>query len=334
VVLQIKNILTGLALLCMAISLSACGSNDGGSEVEQDKAAVSANEGSGKASMSATKLVTDAYDKKVEIPSSPKRIVYTDNTVGDILLFGIHPVGLIQDGLQYSVYRDEVKDVADVSWPPNTEKLIELEPDLIITSMTDAKQIDAMSKVAPVIQTNEWDPMPVRVKRIGDWLGYEKEADEFLAKHEKNTNEMWDSLLKHGTIQSGETASVFQYMLGQRRLSVYTTAYLPSFVYHEKGFKPTEAIQKLIDDPDNYGYADISVELLPKMAGDRIFIVYFDGPELDAVKEMINEPIWRDLPAVKAGKVYFVNGGLGITTDPLAREALIKELPVLLGDRS
>jgi iron complex transport system substrate-binding protein len=334
-VIQSKNIWKGLAVLCMAVGLSACGSNDGGSEAQSTNIApAAANQGSGQENVSATKFVTDAYDKQVEIPSSPKRIVYTDNTVGDLLLFGVKPIGLIQDGLEYAVYRDEVKDAADVGWPPSTEKLIELEPDLIITSMTDAQQLDTMGKIAPVIQTNEWDSMPVRVKRIGDWLGFEKEADEFLAKHEANINEMWDSLLQKGTIKSGETASVFQYMLGQKRLSVYTTSYLPTFVYHEKGFKPTPGIQELIDDPENYGYSDISAELLPIMAGDRIFIVYFDGPELDMVKQMIKEPIWRDLPAVKAGKVYFVNGGLGITTDPLAREALIKQFPVMLGGQS
>ncbi|MFF2910321.1 ABC transporter substrate-binding protein [Paenibacillus sp. NPDC057934] len=336
-VIQSKNILKGLAVLCIAMALSACGNSGGGSEPKAEStntAAAVTNQGSEQKNVSATKFVTDAYDKQVEIPSSPKRIVYTDNTVGDILLYGVKPVGLIQEGLQYAVYRDEVKDVADVGWPPSTEKLIELEPDLIITSMTDAQQLDVMRKIAPVIQTNEWDPMPVRVKRIGDWLGFENQADEFLAKHEADINDMWDSLLQKGTIQSGETASVFQYMLGQKRLSVYTTSYLPTFVYHEKGFKPTAGIQKLIDDPENYGYSDISAEVLPNIAGDRIFIVYFDGPELEAVKQMIKESIWKDLPAVKAGKVYFVNGGLGITTDPLAREELIKQLPIMLGGQS
>ncbi|MFK4345141.1 MULTISPECIES: ABC transporter substrate-binding protein [unclassified Paenibacillus] len=314
---------TTFFILCLLILVTtACSSPSAPSEKKSATA--------GQTEETGTHIVTDAYGKQVEIPKSPKRIVYTDNTVGDLLLFGIKPVGLVQGGLQYSVYKDEVKDIADISWPPNMEKLIELKPDLIITSTTDEKYNATLSKIAPVILTNEWDPMPVRIKRIGDWFGYEKQAEDFLTRHNADIVKMWKAMQLDGTIKKGETASVYQYMVGQKRLSVYTTSYLTTFVYHKEGFQPTPAIQKMIENPDDYGYANISAELLPKISGDRIFIVYFDDAELAEVKNMIKGPIWSSLPAIKADKVYFIHGGLGITTDPLAREELIKELPVIL----
>ncbi|MDT9721870.1 ABC transporter substrate-binding protein [Paenibacillus sp. ClWae2A] len=277
-----------------------------------------------------TQVATDAYGNQVEIPIAPKRIVYTDNTVGDLLIFGIKPVGVVQQGLQYATYKDELKDVADIGWPPSPEKIVELQPDLIITSTPDQKQNETLSKIAPVILTNEWDPMPVRIKRLGEWLGNKQVPEEFLAQHSAKIVKMWNELQQDGTIEKDETASVFQYMIGQKRLSVYTTSYLPGFVYNEDGFKPTAAIQKMIDDPDDYGYANISIEQLPEIAGDRIFIVYYSDEELKEVENMTKGPVWSQLPAIKAGKVYFVNGGLGISTDPLAREELIKQLPIML----
>ncbi|WP_052676004.1 ABC transporter substrate-binding protein [Paenibacillus sp. IHBB 10380] len=319
-------LLLSLIFCLIAALMGACSSNNGGDKTEGEVSQTAGKE----SSTAETKIVTDIKGRKVEIPSSPKRVVYTDNTVGDILLFGIQPVGLVQGGLENAVYKEEIKDVADVGWPLNVEKLIELQPDIIITSITDSAQIEAISKVAPVLLTNEWDPMADRIKRIGEWFGYEKEAEAFLAKHEVKVTEMWKSLVQDNIIQTDETASVFQYMLGANRLSVYTTSYLPSFIYHENGFKPTQAIQKLIEDPKGYGYIDISAELLPELAGDRIFIVFFDEKERRAAEEMITGPIWRDLPAIKAGKVYFIAGSLGITTDPLAREKLIEDLPVIL----
>ncbi|WP_019419901.1 hypothetical protein [Paenibacillus sp. OSY-SE] len=48
------------------------------------------------------------------------------------------------------------------------------------------------------------------------------------------------------------------------------------------------------------------------------------------IEGMISEPIWRDLPAVKKGNVYFISGALGISTDPWAREKLIEDLPGIL----
>ncbi|MFD2881455.1 hypothetical protein ACFTAO_45190 [Paenibacillus rhizoplanae] len=52
-----------------------------------------------------------------------------------------------------------------------------------------------------------------------------------------------------------------------------------------------------------------------------------DAEEGEAAKKMITEPIWRDLPAVKAGKVYFIDASLGVSTDPLVREKLVEVLP-------
>ncbi|WP_341277946.1 ABC transporter substrate-binding protein [Paenibacillus sp. FSL H8-0537] len=319
---------TSLMFILMATMISACGSSNEANSVQGE--AAPAATGNTESQVAATKTVTDSTDRKVEIPSSPQRVVYTDNTVGDILLFGILPVGLVQGGLENAVYKEKIKDVADVGWPISAEKLIEIQPDVIITSVTDAAQIEAMSKIAPVLVTNEWDPMAERIKRIGEWFGYEKEADAFLNEHNGKVADMWKALVTDGTIKEGETASVFQHMLTANRLSVYTTSYLASFVYDKDGFKPTEPIQKLIEDPKGYGYVDISAEMLPELAGDRIFIVYIDAEEGEAAKKMITEPIWRDLPAVKAGKVYFIDGSLGVSTDPLAREKLIEVLPGIL----
>ncbi|WP_339220935.1 ABC transporter substrate-binding protein [Paenibacillus sp. FSL H8-0332] len=319
---------TGLMFIVMAMMISACGSGNKASSGRE--AAVPTATDHAEEAAPAMRTVTDSTGRQVEIPSSPERVVYTDNTVGDILLLGIQPVGLVQGGLENAVYKEQIKDIPDVGWPISAEKLIGIQPDVIITSVTDGAQIEVMSKIAPVLVTNEWDPMAERIKRVGEWFGHEKEAEAFLSKHEEKVADMWKAMKADGTIQAGETASVFQHMLKANRLSVYTTSYLASFVYDKNGFKPTEAIQKLIEDPKGYGYVDISSEILPELAGDRIFIVYMDAEEGEAAKKMISEPIWRDLPAVKAGKVYFIDASLGVSTDPLVREKLVEVLPEIL----
>src|SRR4030095_2638998 len=93
--------------------------------------------------------------------------------------------------------------------------------------------------------------------------------------HSAKTAEMWKQLHENG-IKEGETASVFTMYPGNRLFIMAGTG-LPQFLYERGGFKPTPIIQDIINKEQ--GFVEISAELLPEYAADRIFILNPVDPE-------------------------------------------------------
>lgn len=75
----------------------------------------------------------------------------------------------------------------------------------------------------------------------------------------------------------------------------------------------------------------ISLEKLPEYASaDRLFLVTFDN-DPDFVKEVNESNLWKNLPAVKNGKVYAVDGDLWFSYDVMSFGAQLGDAVKLLG---
>lgn len=162
---------------------------------------------------------------------------------------------------------------------------------------------------------------------IGDILGKKQEAEAWLAQYQAKEDAMWAQLKASG-MKDGETASVFTYYPGDR-LFVMATTGLSQVLYGEQGFKPTPAIQKVLDA--DMGFQEISLEVLREYAGDRIFLL---TPVADEAKQstgnLLKSAVWNSLPAVKNGYVY-TQDIMKTSSDATTREWLLGEIPTMLG---
>jgi len=111
-------------------------------------------------------------------------------------------------------------------------------------------------------------------------------------------------------------------------LFVMARAGLSQVIYDSNVLKPDDKIQQILDD--GTGFAEISTELLPEYAGDRIFILTPVPDEAkQSTKEMMESQIWKGLPAVKNGHVYTIDIRKA-DSDASTREWLLTELPNML----
>ena len=273
-----------------------------------------------------TRSYTDYIGHTVEIPVNPKRVIYSGETYGDLLALGVQAVGYPLSMGEGQVFEDQLQGVEDVGFPINLEKTLELQPDLIIYAGTDEADFEQLSKIAPTIIFDTFAPLNERMLDIGGILGKTTEAEAWLAKYKTSEDAMWEQLKAAG-IKEGETASVFTYYPGDR-LFVMATTGLSQVLYGENGFKPTPAIQKVLDE--GMGFQEVSMEVLKEYAGDRIFIL---TPVADEAKQstatLLKSPIWKGLPAVKNGYVY-IQDIMKTSSDATTREWLLDELPQLL----
>jgi iron complex transport system substrate-binding protein len=269
---------------------------------------------------------TDYRGHTVEIPDAPQKIVFFGETYGDLLTLDVQAIGASKGMYEHQVYEDKVQGVEDVGFPINLEKTLDLQPDLIIYSVTDEADFEALSKIAPTVIFDTFAPLKERMLELGKILGKTKEAEAWLAQYKVKEAAMWEQLKASG-MKPGETASVFTYYPGDR-LFVMATTGLSQVLYEENGFKPTPLIQKVLDE--NKGFEEISMELLKEYAGDRIFIL---EPVADEAKksteQLINSELWKNLPAVKNGHVYFQDIEQ-TSADASTREWLLQQIPNLL----
>lgn len=303
-------------LLLVGIMLAACGSTN--EETKKEEATTSE---------STTRVYKDYLGHEVEIPVNPERVVYHGEGYGDLLALNIKTVGAGFSWITNYAWEDRVKDVEDVGFPINVEKTLSLKPDLIIIGTSDDKTYSQLSKIAPTIVFDTFAPLSQRLTELGDILNKKEEATQWMDAYTEKADKMWESLVADDIIKPDETASVLTYYPGDR-LFVMARAGLSQVLYDSNVLKPGDKIQKILDD--GTGFAEISTELLPEYAGDRIFILTpVDDEAKQSTKEMMESPIWKNLPAVKNGHVYTFDIEKS-DSDASTREWLLSQLPTIL----
>ncbi|SEG67425.1 ABC transporter substrate-binding protein [Paenibacillus sp. UNC499MF] len=277
-------------------------------------------------SASTPRKVTDYKGHTAEIPAAPKKVIFYGETFSDLDALGVQAIGTATNWLHGTVYADKHKDITDIGSPINLEKVLELGPDLILTGSTDEKEYEQLSKIAPTLMFNTFLPLKERLLQLGDLLGKKPEAEKWLAGYDARSEAMWKTLHDAG-VKPGETASVFTYYPGNR-LFVMASTGLSQVLYDKNGFLPTQPIRAVLDE--KAGFKQISPEVLPKVAGDRIFILTPVVKEAQqSTEELLKSRIWLDLPAVKNGNVYTLDI-LKSGSDAATREWLLNEIPNLL----
>lgn len=84
----------------------------------------------------------------VTIPAHPKRIV-TDFYAGELLSVGANVVGSGSWSFDNPFLKSKLKNVKDVGDPISVEKVMELQPDLIV--VMNEENVDKLKKIAPTV---------------------------------------------------------------------------------------------------------------------------------------------------------------------------------------
>ncbi|WP_163857532.1 iron-hydroxamate ABC transporter substrate-binding protein [Paenibacillus elgii] len=289
----------GLLFVVMAAVIAACsGRTENPSSTAGNRAATGDKPG--------TKIFK-AENGEIEIPANPQRIVAIQ-FVGDLLALGVKPVGVGSIVLSNSEQlKDELAGVADVG-DVSVEKVLELAPDLIVApSYLPPEVIEKLGKIAPTV-TLPWggfagsDPLE-EVRTFGRMLGKEKEAEAWIARYKEKAAQAKQKLA--GVIGPGETAA--SYEIWAKNLWVWDKNQRAGYnLFATLGLTPPDKVKKDVFEPGKS--RDISQEVLPEYAADHMFVtVYQEDGGAERAKELMDNSIWKNLPAVKNNRVYLLN---------------------------
>ncbi|MBJ7959577.1 iron-siderophore ABC transporter substrate-binding protein [Bacillus cereus group sp. N28] len=293
--MQKKSFTVFVFLLAFSLLLSACGkSNNKEESTKEDnkKEMISVEHAMG----------------KTEVPANPKRVVILTNEGTEALLeLGVKPVGAVKSWTGdpwYPHIKDKMKDVKVVGdeGQVNVETIASLKPDLIIgNKMRHEKVYEQLKAIAPTVFSEtlrgEWKD---NFKFYAKALNKEKEGQKVLADYGKRMEDLKGKL---GDTVNQEISMV-RFMPGDVR--IYHGDTFSGVILKELGFKRPGDQNK-----DDFAERNVSKERISAMDGDVLFYFTFDkgnekkGSELE--KEYINDPLFKNLNAVKNGKAYKVD---------------------------
>ncbi|MFC0333640.1 iron-hydroxamate ABC transporter substrate-binding protein [Paenibacillus sepulcri] len=300
--------------------LSACGTNNGTRETDASQPSPSDTPA---ASEKAQTKVVQTVNGEVEVPLKPQRIV-AGEYLGSLIALGITPAGTSDHHIKNPYFLEYLQDVENIGdGNGNVEKILSLEPDLIIMDDFYPELNEQMSKIAPtvVIPYASLKTVHEEVAFFGELLGLEDQAKAWLADYDSRIASAKEKVLK--AIPADSTFSILE--LGDKDIMAVGTGYGKGGqpIYNGFGFKPPAKVAAEMADP---GWASFSAEVLPDYVGDYI-ILTSDSKTLDDLKA---DPVWGLLPAVKNNHVFLWTSDRSGYWDPIAILSQTEELAAWL----
>ncbi|GLV65400.1 iron siderophore-binding protein [Bacillus mycoides] len=293
--MQKKSFTVFVFLLTFSLLLSACGKSNNKEESTKED--------------NKKEMITVEHAMgKTEVPANPKRVVILTNEGTEALLeLGVKPVGAVKSWTGdpwYPHIKDEMKDVKVVGdeGQVNVETIASLKPDLIIgNKMRHEKVYEQLKAIAPTVFSEtlrgEWKD---NFKFYAKALNKEKEGQKVLADYEARMKDLKGKLGD----KVNQEISMVRFMPGDVR--IYHGDTFSGVILKELGFKRPGDQNK-----NDFAERNVSKERISAMDGDVLFYFTFDkgnekkGSELE--KEYINDPLFKNLNAVKNGKAYKVD---------------------------
>ncbi|MFB5763757.1 ABC transporter substrate-binding protein [Paenibacillus medicaginis] len=311
--------------LIFSLLLSACGTKE---EAKNEAAAATTETYSVEHAMGTT-----------EIKGAPQRIVVLTNEGTEALLaMGVTPVGAVKSWTGnpwYEHIQDKMKDaqVVGTESEVNVEAIAALRPDLIIgTKMRQENIYEQLQAIAPTVFSDtlrgDWKE---NLKLYAKAINKEQEGNQVLEEYDNHIAQVKQKLGD----KVNQEVSVIRFMAGKTR--IYYTDSFSGVIFNELGFKRAEQQEALFTAENKLGNLAIEVgkEVIPKMDGDILFYFTYapDGDQeaLATESEWTNDPLWKNLGAVKNGNAHQVSDVIWNTAGGvLAANQMLDELEKIM----
>ncbi|GAA3404329.1 ABC transporter substrate-binding protein [Paenibacillus hodogayensis] len=183
------------------------------------------------------------------------------------------------------------KTIADLGMQVDLEKLLAVQPDLIIAADDMKEQYDRLSQIAPTVvfpQAGDWRET---LLQLAETIGKEEKAKAVLAEFDRKSAEYKEKL----AFRKDEPV-LFAMYSGKEQFTTWNDGRFDPF-YKGLGLKPVEGSKTT---------GQLSLESLAALDPDHLFIINnWQTPVQGGVKEALKDnKVWNSLKAVRANQVY------------------------------
>lgn len=299
-------------ILMMVLIISACGSNNAANNPSPSP---SPSESADAGDNSASGTIT--YQSElgpVEVPANPQRIVAL-SSAPNLLSLGAKLVGVDEWTYGNPLFTEMLTDTTVVS-DTNLEKIIELEPDLILAG-AQLNNISKLQEIAPtVVYTWGKNDYLTQQLEVGKLINKEKEAQAWIEDFSKRAEELGKKVKE----KIGENATVSVIEVGDNKtFYVFGNNFArgTELIYQAMGLNMPEKVKQ---DALESGLFTLSTEVLDQYAGDWIIL----SRNSKADVSFMELETWKNIPAVKNGHVIEIDTEASSYSDPTTLDNLFK----------
>ena len=246
---------------------------------------------------------TDDMGRAVVIDQIPQRIVSFGPSITEILF----ALGLEEKVVGVSNYCDypeaaELKPKVGDAYNPSLERIVELEPDLVLTLKQEQlnTELDALGIKFMVLDPEDIDGILGDIELVGKITGTKKRAEELI-------KDMQDSISQViALMKDVPKVSVF-FIIDATDPTLPWTAGSGSFI----DALITMAGGENIAAETVGGWVPFSLEQVVSSDPEVIIIqTMIAGIPTISKEELEEHPVWGEMTAVRQGKVYIIDGDL------------------------
>ncbi len=202
---------------------------------------------------------------------------------------------------------EKLKDMEEVT-DENLEKIIELDPDLII-GLSNIKNVDKLKEIAPTVTYTygKVDYLTQHIE-IGKLLNKEEAARSWVEDFKKRAKAAGEDI----KAEIGEDTTVSVIESFDKQLYVFGDNWGrgTEILYQEMGLNMPEKVK---EEALEQGYYALSPEVLPEFAGDYLIF----SKNADADNSFQETETYKNIPAVKNDRVFEVNAKEFYFNDPI-----------------
>jgi iron complex transport system substrate-binding protein len=250
-----------------------------------------------------------------EVPVNPTRVVALDRrgALPHLLALGITPVGaLTHKSIIGTDFPDLVAEqtgdmtvlpVASGADEPALEPVTALHPDLVIGYTGGIEEVyPSLSQIAPTVAVDvDFTDAAVSLRAIAAAVGRDSEAERVVQEFDRRCDERLGRLGELGTVS-------IVLGIGDQQFRAYSrTGSSVARWLSERGATVVPEAEGAEASEDKT-FMLISPERLDILTGETIVVMYNSGPAgAAALAQLESAPTWRQLPAVRAGRVVKIN---------------------------
>ncbi|MCD4782414.1 MAG: helical backbone metal receptor [Candidatus Eremiobacteraeota bacterium] len=254
--------------------------------------------------------ITDISGQNILLSSSPKRIITLGPSATEVTLSLAEESRIIAVS-SASDYPPETKGkekVGDIYL--NYEKIVALRPDLVIVETTlysrDVSKLRNLGITVLAVKSDTYDNFVQSTKLIGKSVGSERKSSDLLLKMKKN---MGIITRRIRNVPDKKKPRVFIEIWNSPLMTAGSGTFINYTIENAGGINIAG---------DMTGYPQINRETLLLRNPDVIILT------TSSRKDFIKEKHWRNIRAVKNGRVYSINPDIMVRPTPRLFEACRK----------
>lgn len=305
-----KNLFILIVFIVLALLFTgACSTNDQKVEPELPAEEIVVSEPSGEI------VVTDQVGREVVFTEIPDKIISLSPSNTEVV-FALGLEDRLVGVTEYCNYPPEAqeKEIVGGFSTPNIERIMELQPDLIIASTIHSEEVPRMEELGMtvlVIESSTLIDLYTSISLVAEVTGVTSNGEALISSIQQRIQAV-EAIV--GQIPAEDRVRVYYEVYSDPLMSAGKLAFINEIISLAGGIN-------IFGDLDE-SYPQISAEVVADRRPEVILYPDYHGTAETVIQAMVTRPGWENVPAVISGNVFAISDDSFARPGPRVVEAV------------